>query len=214
MWYNSTMKGGAIMGHRKLESHLVNRNDITEEMRLIAEAKDTYITPTGKVYVDYGNNMMFPLSAFTNNQNGYLYVNLTNTTGKRIQRRVHVLVAKAYLPNPYNYPYVCHKDDNKANPVLTNLEWGTPSSNTKDAYDRGLAHNDKGWDDSQSKPVCCFDTQGNLLKIYGSVSIASKETNMTKRGITYQCDHLMHTKPRKGYLFRYYTEYQEHGFVL
>ncbi len=39
------------------------------------------------------------------------------------------LVAMAYIPNPHNYPIVCHKDNNPTNDYYKNLYWGTPKEN-------------------------------------------------------------------------------------
>ena len=201
------------MARRLLTEHLIPRSDIKEEIRLIVGSNTDYITATGKVYKDYGNDMFFPKATFINKVNGYLYTNITYIDGQK-QRRVHRLVAEAFLPNPNNYPVVMHKDNNKANPVLENLEWGTVAINTQNAYNDNLAHTDKSWDDSQSIPVCCFDLEGHLLQKCGSVSEASRIYGFTKRGILYQCNHLVKTKPRKGYYFRYLSEYEEKGFVL
>ena len=107
-----------------------------------------------------------------------------------------------------------HKDNNKANPEVSNLEWGTVSKNTKDAYKDGLAENDKSWNDSQSIHICSFNLQGELLKKYGSVGEASRELGITKTTILNQCKHNVKTKPRCGYWFRYLTEYETNGFVL
>ena len=108
-------------------------------------------------------------------------------------------MAEAFLPNPNNYPIVCHKDNNKANPIVSNLEWNTISKNTKDAFNDGLAKNDKSWEDSQSVHIACFDLQGNLLNKYGSVGEASRQLNITKTTILNQCNHKIKTKPRCGY---------------
>ena len=50
---------------------------------------------------------------------------------------VHRLVAKAFIPNPNNYPCVCHKDDNPANNRIENLWWGTDKMNVQDSISKG-----------------------------------------------------------------------------
>jgi HNH endonuclease/NUMOD4 motif len=52
-------------------------------------------------------------------EGGYLRVNLPI----RVKRRVHRLVAAAFVPNPHNLPEVHHKDENKLNNHYSNLEW-------------------------------------------------------------------------------------------
>lgn len=199
------------MARRLLKEKLIDRTEIKEEMRLIKGSLTDYITPSGEIYKDYGDNKFFHKAQWLNH--GYWYCGITYPEGQR-QRRTHILVAEVYIPNPNNYPYVCHKDDNKANKHMDNLEWGTPSQNTKDAHDRFLLQNDKGWDDSQSIPVCSFNLQGELLKKYGSVGEAYRDLNITKTTILNQCNHKVKTKPRCGYWFRYLSEYEEKGFVL
>ena len=53
---------------------------------------------------------------------GYLFVTLCKD-GKVKNYRIHRLVAEAYIPNHENLPQVNHKDENKANNCLQNLEW-------------------------------------------------------------------------------------------
>lgn len=201
------------MARRNMTNKLIKRESINEEMRLINGSSTDYITPTGNIYKDYGNDMFYHKATFINKNNGYLYCGITYDEGQR-QRRVHILVAEAFLPNPNNYPVVMHKDNNKANPILSNLEWGTVQKNTQDAFNDGLAVNAKSWDDSQSIHICSFDMQGNLLKKYGSVGEASRELGVTKTTILNQCNHKVKTKPRCGYYFRYLIEYESNSFVL
>lgn len=201
------------MARRKMTEKLISKSSIKEELKLINGSSTDYVTPTGKIYKDYGNDLFFPKSTFINKTNGYLYCNITYDEGQR-QRRVHILVAEAYIPNPNNYPVVMHKDNNKANPEVSNLEWGTVSKNTKDSYRDGLAKNDKSWDDSQSIPICCFNLKGELIEKYGSVGECSRILGITKSCILNQCAHKVKTKPRCGYWFRFLSEYEEKGFVL
>ena len=65
--------------------------------------------------------------------NGYLIVTLD---GKQLS--VHRLVATHFLPNPYNYSQVNHKDGNKLNNHYSNLEWCTEKQNIQHAFETGL----------------------------------------------------------------------------
>ena len=197
----------------KRQDKYVNKSEINEELRRINGTKD-FITPSGKVYKDIGNDILFRRSIFPNKHNGYLYTALQKNNGEMIQRRVHILVAEAFIPNPDNLPIVMHKDNNKANPDINNLKWGTVSENTKQSFDDKLLYNDAGFADSQSIPVCQFDLNCNLLNIFGSVSEAYRVTGITKSTILSQCRHKTKTHPRCGYYFRFLEEFDFDGFVL
>ena len=60
----------------------------------------------------------------TYNGKGYRRVRLQGRTFK-----VHRLVAEAFVPNPYNLPYVLHKDGDRDNNHYTNLKWSSRQSN-------------------------------------------------------------------------------------
>lgn len=201
------------MARRLMTEHLVHIKNIKEEMKLIDGSETDYITPSGQVYKDYGNNMYYPKANFQNKANGYIYCNITFPDGQK-QRRIHVLLAKAFIPNPNNYPIVMHLDNDKTNYKLNNLKWGTISENTQAAFDDGLQVNAKSWDDNQSIHVCTFNMNKQLIKKYGSVGEASREIGVTKTTILNQCNHNVKTKPRCGYYFRYLSEYEKNGFVL
>lgn len=190
------------MAKRKLTDRLIKKEEIQEEIKLIEGSNTDWITPSGQVYKDYGNNLFFPKKNFVNKHNGYLYCGITMVDGQK-QRRIHTLVAKAFIPNPNNYPCVCHKDNNKENCKAENLLWETISYNTKQAYKDGLAKNTKGYEDNQSMPIFYFDLNKKYLGDFGSVSEASKALGITKTAVLNQCYGKMKTKPRCGYYFKF-----------
>lgn len=59
---------------------------------------------------------------------GYLTVGLCKDGGMK-WGKIHRLVASAFIPNPDNKPQVNHKDGNKANNCVNNLEWATSATN-------------------------------------------------------------------------------------
>lgn len=73
--------------------------------------------------------------------NGYVRVKLENKClGGVIRTTIHRLVAEAFIPNPDNLPVVNHKDLNKLNNHVSNLEWATQSGNMKHAYENGAVN--------------------------------------------------------------------------
>lgn len=85
-----------------------------------------YVSTMGRVYsasrrVQFGRRERYTeptLLAPRPKKNGYLQVQIF---GKN--RHIHRLVADAFIPNPLNLPIINHKDENKANNCVENLEW-------------------------------------------------------------------------------------------
>lgn len=77
---------------------------------------------------------------------GYLRVDLISKWFS-----VHRLVALHFIPNPENKPEVNHKDGDKKNNCVDNLEWNTAQENMRHAHDTGLKHGLKGEKAYQSK---------------------------------------------------------------
>ena len=69
---------------------------------------------------------------------GYLLVNIP-ISGKQASKRVHRLVAQAFIPNPDNLPQVNHRDCNRANNNVENLEWCDNSYNQQYREKHGVS---------------------------------------------------------------------------
>ena len=100
--------------------------------------------------------------------NGYLYVALIRD-GEKKWYRVHRLVAEAYIPNPDNLPQVNHKDENKANNCLQNLEWCDAKYNTNNGTRNEKVSN------KLKKPILQYDLDGNFIREWSSASDVGKE---------------------------------------
>ena len=87
------------------------------------------ITPDGAVHSGYSDKILQPRE----NTNGYFVVTLD---GEQVS--VHRLVATHFIPNPYNHPQVNHKDGNKKNNHVKNLEWCSTVDNAQHALKTGL----------------------------------------------------------------------------
>ena len=126
------------------------------------------VDPSGKIINrdTYGHVMPF-------DQDGYLYVVLTDYEGQNKKYRLHRLIAQTYIPNPNNLPQVNHIDGNKYNNDVSNLEWCSAKENTAHALQTGLR--------SGYMPV---DQKVSLLKRKESgetIRSLAKELNMDEK---------------------------------
>ena len=124
------------------------------------------------------------------NNGGYQYVNF-KINGKNTNFAVHRIVANAFIPNPNGYTEVNHKDYNKKNNCVDNLEWVSSSQNKQHSY---LKQENKK---SRGKAVNQYTKEGIFLKTFNSVSDAAKELGCCVAAISNCC--LGRTKTSQGF---------------
>ena len=179
-----------------------------EEWKCIPGFEEKYsISNYGRI-VNSKTNRILRLSSAT----GYWGVNLYKTeNGKRIRmfKGVHRLIAIMFIPNPNNKPQVNHKDGNKLNLKISNLEWNTSSENTQHAYDNGLTHLKKGADSPNAIPVNQFSLDGKFLKTWGGATCARNELGINKSNIIQCCKG--NVRQAGGFIWRYANEGDSNG---
>lgn len=74
-------------------------------------------------------------------KDGYIGIQLYKAKDKVVNYQLHRLIADAFISNPENKLYVNHKDSNRENNSLDNLEWVTFEENVKHGYELGYATN-------------------------------------------------------------------------
>ena len=89
---------------------------------------------------NYGNIKNKKTNKILKTYKNSLYINIKLYKDDKKSHRVnlHRLIAETFIPNPYNLPCVNHKDGNKKNNNIENLEWCTYSYNTKEAFRLGI----------------------------------------------------------------------------
>lgn len=131
---------------------------------------------------------------------GYLCVRLSKGNKKK-GYLVHRLVAEAFIQNPQSLPQINHKDENKHNNNIENLEWCTLSYNA--SY--GTLPQKKK--EKFGHRVCQYDNRGSFLRTFTSSREAERETNIRHSEILDCCKHLAHTAG--GYIWRFKKETNE-----
>lgn len=122
------------------------------------------------------------------NQNGYRRVVLyDSTTQKKYYKNIHRLVAETFIPNPEGLECINHKDENKTNNNIENLEWCTKAYN-----------NQYG---SKAREVLQYKHDGTFIKEYNSIGQAAEAMGVTAEAILAAC--LGKVVMSAGYMWRY-----------
>lgn len=149
---------------------------------------DRYVVNSKGRTIFYKGSMLTPQP----DRRGYLRVGFGY---KKKHEFVHRLVAKAFIPNPDNLPQVNHKNEDKQDNRVENLEWCDNQFNSRYGT-RGKRIGEK-----LSIPVNQYDKKGNLIASYDSLSIAAKTIGSTPTEISFSCQGKNGTC--KGYVWRY-----------
>lgn len=148
------------------------------------------VSSFGKVRSLYPNRKQNQLMDLLENTRGYYRVHLTK--GDKVNfKMVHRLVAETFLENPLNLPQVNHKDENKKNNHVENLEWCSNLENQR----HGTVIQRRA--ESCKKPILQCDTSGNVIKEWDSAVSVHRELGFSTG---YLCDALK-GKHEKAYGF-------------
>lgn len=150
------------------------------------------VSNLGRVYSIRTNKFLKPKL----NRCGYLSVNL-KYKGSHVTKSIHRLVAQAFIPNPNDFPQVNHKDEDKTNNCVDNLEWCSAKYNINygTARERTAQH--------FRKSVLMFDLNNNFIKEFNSAAEAGSYVNGNSSNIIGCCLMYEHYNSAYGYKWKY-----------
>lgn len=119
---------------------------------------------------------------------GYLNFDFRRKGGKTV--KVHRLVAETFIPNPNNLPQINHKDGNKQNNCVKNLEWCDNSYNQIHAHKTGLFpkyEDTVGWG-RPARPVAMLDfNTKEVLRTFETLASVKRETGINQFNVRSVC---------------------------
>ena len=128
---------------------------------------------------------------------GYVEVELSKD-GIRKKLLIHRLVASAFIDNPDGFPQVNHKDENKMNNCVENLEWCTAKYNAN--YGTGFLRAKPKMSEAKKKKVAKCEN-GVIIAIYSSIGEAAKSVCSDPGHIGKCCNKKQKTSA--GYQWKY-----------
>ena len=137
---------------------------------------------------------------------GYRVVSLSKDNIIK-SKRVHRLVAEAFLENAENLPQINHIDGNKLNNNVNNLEWCSSKHNIQHSFNIGL-HSKTGIQKSvnacikkNSRPVIQLTKENKFINEFKSITEAGKKTNINLDAIWCCLNGI--TKTSGGFVWKY-----------
>ena len=115
------------------------------------------------------------------NGRGYLKVGL-HRNGECKWYDMHRLVAQAFIPNPQNLPEVNHKDENKTNNSVQNLEW------CDSKYNNNYGTRNQRMAEKLSKPILQYTKSGKLVREWKSTRDVERNLGYFHNSISNCCN--------------------------
>ena len=180
--------------------------------KFISNFEDKYtVTNKGEVF-SFNNGKKVPLSLVLGKR-GYFVVSLSSSN-KAKQYRVHRLVAEAFIPNPQQKPCVNHKDGNKQNNCVENLEWVTYGENKHHSF---VVLGERHWMQDKLGKLCIHHkvveqidpSNGKVVARYYGAQEAHRVTGFSQGNISSVC-----RKQRRianGFYWRYANDGRQMG---
>lgn len=171
---------------------------------------DRYVRSKGKPTFRKGTCMKLQV-----NHKGYYSV-ILHKESKAYPKVIHRLVATAFIPNPDNLPQVNHKDTNKKNNEVSNLEWCTNQENQTHAKANGcygpftqkqyetVNRNLQKARKARLKSVIQMDVNFNKIREFRSIKEAERETGVNNSKICACCKERRNTAG--GFRWKYKEE--------
>ena len=133
------------------------------------------INKQGEVYSISRKKILKPR---LNQPNKYLQIRLSDKNNVRKFHKIHRLVGLQFIPNPNNYEFIDHKDNNKINNSIENLRWINRSGNCRNSHykkksnlPRGVNQKGKKYEaqiQNNKKTICLgtYDTPEKASEVY------------------------------------------------
>lgn len=133
--------------------------------------------------------------------NGYKRVCLCKDS-KVFYKRIHSLVAQTFIPNQNGYPVINHRDGNKLNNDINNLEWCTSADNIRHAVKTGLISTQYGQYSRMSKlteeqAIYIFNSNETISALSKQYGVSNSTINAIRKGVNWK--HLKGKPDCKGH---------------
>lgn len=175
-----------------------------EELKVIDDFPDYLVSNMGYVYSNISHRKL----KGTIDSDGYVIVGLFKNK-KQTKKKVHRLVADAFIENPSDLQQVNHKDENPQNNNVENLEWCDCKYNINYGNrNKKASHKLKISKEKTRRKVVCLDKNENIIKIYSSLR-SVEEDGYNHGGVYSACSNRGKLKTYKGFLWMYYDEYMQ-----